>query len=269
MKNQENTNPSIFSLSGRIDILMLDTTESLEKDLRNHPELLSILRNNDVSTLYWPDCSGFTAELSQPSDFQEFMSIGNMKIMKGPQTDGLAIEKNSAVMFETTECSPIVIYHDKRNDLLITAKAGFNSVIDKLQIFHGQKFREHWSVIDNIAKLADAHESYDYEIFIVGGLEPDSFRYDIEEPGSETANKMVLSFLQNNYAENAVPLGEKHGGVSVPSIIGEQFILHGFKSKRISYQKMQTSPSLCWWDHCYDATGGKTCARKVILIIYK
>lgn len=239
------------------------------KDNANLHLLLPTLEKSEVKTVYIPDCSDFTANISDVSEFQKEFDIGGIMFKTGCNTDGLVIPKGSAVIFRTADC-PTIVLHDIENDLLLGTHAGLESLIDKKKLTTGAPFRSNDSVVDEIVRFIPSSSTNHYEIFVVGGISSSNFVYNINDPVYGETNRKIFYYLNNNFGRDAVPRNTAKGNISLFGIIRCQFERYGFDPDKVVSDGLNTFSDPMLWSHYEECLhSNKGIERNCVLIIHK
>jgi len=263
----ENIIPEVQLFSKNLEIFVFGKTFNYKLDIKDNQFLINFLRQKMIKNLFVPDCSSFTGLLCEGIDFPYEHHPGDLKIITGAKTEGIVVPVGGAILFKTADCYTVT-YHDIKNDKVITVHAGLKSIIDKQKIITGVESRPHESVVDDMARYMK--ETDHYEIFLNGGIGFQSFIYNTNDPVYGETNKKILSYLIDKYGKGAVPLGIKHGGISMKYIIRQQFISYGIDPELIRDDGIDTYSDPKFFSH-YRAKemGWNDGGRNGILVIHK
>jgi copper oxidase (laccase) domain-containing protein len=271
LPNCEHVNPVTFS-SGDADIYMFGKPKNWKDDFYFHTQVISLLMQNKIEKIYFPDISSFTGEICEHDEFTYSTKVEKfgLEIFKNKKVEGLVVPNGSAIFLCTADC-PVIIYHDLTNDVLIVAHAGLSSVIDKQKVLTSRRSRFNESVVESIIDYLDENieETDDYEIFIVCGISYESFIYSPYDEVHGENNKKILEFIVDKYGIDAVPLGVDHGGISIQNIIKHQFIGWGFDENKIHIDEVDTCTDPRWHSHAEFVQKGGVDGRNGFLVIHK
>jgi copper oxidase (laccase) domain-containing protein len=269
MKNRAESNivADVKLKSGNAEFFIFGNSKNWKDDFKNHPELISILKERKIKDVYIPHTSTFCGTLSNSNNFSLKSTVNGIRVMNGLYTEGLVVPKGSAVVLYSADC-PTIIYHDLKNGLLIVAHAGLGSLIDKQKIIIDVASRPNESVIDELMSLAKEKETNNYEIFVLCGIGESSFKYDINDPVYGDTNKKIFAYLNNHYGTQAVPFGSKKGNISLLGIIEGQLDSYGINTIKIQNDGIDTYSDPRFWSHFRNVQiGQKGLERNAILIV--
>ena len=260
--------PVIKLSSEKTCISVFGNAKNWRADFRSHVELLPILREKNVKSVFIPNISTFTGMLSYHQSYQPEGEIEGIEIFSGIKSEGLAIPFGSAGFFCTADC-PTIVYHDIEKDIVIGAHAGLGSVIDRNKIITGKPYRSDESIVDQIMWYKEKKGSDHYEIFVICGINQHSFVYSIKDLNYGVANYKLLNYLLKNYGDEAVPRGLKGGNISLYGIIRRQLINYGIDEDKIKTDDLDTFSNLNLWSHYRASKNGQNgCGRNGILVIH-
>lgn len=231
--------------------------------------LIPILKENDIEMVFLQDTSDFNASIASSSDFVDLFEVEGMKFFYGIKADGMIIPKKSAAIFHSADC-PTIVLHDIKNDLIVGAHAGLESLIDKKRLTTGVHFRDHESVIDEIVRLTLPYSINHYEIFVFAGISSQNFIYDIRDPVYKKINLEIFSYLIKKYGLDAVPRSTANGNISLLGIIKSQFQRYGFDPNKIVSDDLDTFSNDYLWSHREEYLhGNQGWERNCVLVIHK
>ncbi len=253
--------------SARAEVFTFGKPINWRINFTNHSELISILEERNINSVYVPDASKLNGILCEPNDFKENYYIKGIKIMSGCEAEGMVIPRGSAVSMYSADC-PTIIYHDIANDILIAAHAGLASLIDRQKIIINVASRPNESVIDEMMRYTK--ETNHYEIFVVCGIGSQSYIYDIRDPVHGETNRKIFCYLYSLYGEDAIPRGVKMGNISLRGIIRSQFERFGINVSNIHFDNIDTYSDPNFWSHHRSfSLGKKEYGQNCTLVIHK
>lgn len=261
----DHVEPKIYN-SKNLEVYIYGKPKDWRDDFVNHTQLISELRSKGINKVFVPNISKFTGEVCEDFNFDILGNVKGITVYNHKSVDGMVVPNNSSALFCTADC-PVVIYNDYLNDILIVAHAGLCSVVDKTRVFTGVPSRPNESVVDEMLNYME--DSDQYEILIFCGIGPESFRYEISDQQFGVNNEILLRYLLNKYGSEAVPLGLNHCGISIPNIIRQQFINHGFSPGKIFFDEINTYEDSRFWSHKRAVELHQHDGRNGILIIHK
>jgi copper oxidase (laccase) domain-containing protein len=163
--------------------------------------------------------------LCSPNDFKKEYTIKGIKVMNGAIAEGLVIPRGSASIIYSADC-PTIVYHDIKNDILITAHAGLASLIDRQKIITGFSSRSHESIIDDI--MRGRIVTNNRKVFVLCGIGSNSYKYDIDDPVYGERNNKILKYFFDYYGTTVVPTYFEGGGdISLLDVTLQQLDSYG------------------------------------------
>lgn len=230
--------------TGNADIFVYGGPKNWKDDFRNNHELIEILLQKNIYTVYIPDTTTFNGLLCSPDDFIHEYTVKGIKVMTGAIADGFVVPKGSAVIMYSADC-PTIVYHDLINQRLVVAHAGLASLINKYKIIIDVPFRSHESIIEEMMRGVKYNDSC--EIFVLCGIGAKSYIYDFNHSKYGERNLKILQFLFEFYGTDVTPyfIGIKgrskgRGNISLLNIILQQLGSCGVDTLKVIYDSVDT-----------------------------
>ncbi|MCX6757440.1 MAG: hypothetical protein NTZ44_00955 [Candidatus Nomurabacteria bacterium] len=268
--------PKVSLHSANTSIYVFGSQKNWLNSFWNLTDIHRMLNKEKITICYLPSTSDFLGTLSDPEAFEDAGFRNGLSLWTLP-TEGLLLPKGTAVLFRSADC-PTLVCRDLEKGEVFTCHAGLNSVIDKKKILTGKTDesspRIHDGVVGSLLDLS-LYSIEDIEISLHCGIRHSSFIYDIHDEVHGKNNEIILDHLINKYGEASVPMGKKHGGISIKNIISAQFEAFGIHSE-IVYDDIDTATDkdedgeYSYWSHYrYYHEDEIASGRNGVLIIHK